>query len=54
MLLKIKTFGFQNNYTRYEKNVKDKIVDLEEVYKLNADYFLIGHLVFVLIVKNVI
>ena len=24
----MKTFGFQKNYTRYEKNVRDKIVHL--------------------------
>ena len=43
MLLKIKTFGFQQNYTRYEKNVVEKIVHLKKIFKFTADHFLIKH-----------
>ena len=42
MLEKIKTFGFQEKYTRYEKNVGDKIVHLKKIYKLTLDHFFIG------------
>ena len=48
MSLKIKTFGFQNYYTRYEINFGDKIVHLKKIYKFRSDYFLIGHVVFTL------
>ena len=50
----MKTFGFLKNYTRYEKNMRDKIVYLKKIYKFTSDYFFIRHGVFVLIVKNVI
>ena len=54
MLLKIKTFGFQKNCTRYVKNIGDKIVHLKKIYKLASDHFLIEHVVLFLIIKNVI
>ena len=54
MLLKIKTFGFQKYYTRYKKKVADKIVHLKIIYKYTPANFLIGHVSFVSIVKNVI
>ena len=54
MLLKIKTYGFQINYTRYEKNIPDKIVHLKKLYKFTSEHFLFGHVVFVLYVKNII
>ena len=54
MILKIKTFGFQNNCTRYEKNYADKIVYLKKIYKFTSEHFLIGHELSDLIVKNVI
>ena len=53
-IIKIKTFGFENNYTRYEKNFGDKIVYLKKIYKFTADHFLIRHVIFVSIVKSVI
>ena len=49
-VFKLKTFVLQKNYTRYEKNVGNKIIYLKKLYKFtDADYFLIGHVVFVLI-----
>ena len=57
MLLKIKTFGFQKNCTRWEKNLPlliCKIVNLKKIYTFTLKYFLIGHIVYILIVKNVI
>ena len=50
MYLKIKTFGFHKNYTRYEK----KIVHVKKIYKFTSEHFFIGHVVFVLILKNII
>ena len=41
MVLKIKTFGFQKNYTRYERNVGDKTVHLKKIYEFASDHFLI-------------
>ena len=54
MLLKIKNFDFQQNYTRYKKKILDKIVHLKKIYKFISEYFLIGRVVWILIVKNVI
>ena len=54
MLSRIKTFGLQKNYMEYEKNVGDKFVHLKKIYKFSPDYFLIGHVVVVLIATNVI
>ena len=54
MLLKIETFGFQKNYMRCIKNDVDKILYLKKICKITRDHFLIGHVVFVLIVRNVI
>ena len=39
MLLKIKTFGSQINYTRYEKIIGEKIIDLEKIHKFTSDHF---------------
>ena len=44
-----KVFRFDN-----EKNVGNQFDHLKEIYKFPEDFFLIGHVVFVLIVKNVI
>ena len=54
ILLKIETFGLQKNYTTYQENVAGKIVHLKKIHKFTLEHFLIGHVVFVLIVKNVI
>ena len=54
MLLKIKTFGFQINYSRYEKKIGDKIIHLKKIYKSTPDHFLIGHKVFFSIIKKII
>ena len=51
---KIKIFGFEKNYTRYEKDFGDKIVHLKKIYNFTQDNFLIRHLVFILIVKNLV
>ena len=51
MLLRIKTFGSQRNYTKYEKSFPDKIVHLKKIYKLTLKNFLTGHVVIVLIVR---
>ena len=40
--------------TEYGKNVGDKIVYLKKIYKFTANYFLMRHVVFILIMKNVI
>ena len=53
-IIKNKNFWLPKNYTRYEKNVQDIIVHLKKINKFTSDYFLIEHVVFVLIVKNVI
>ena len=36
------------------KNFRDKIVHLEKIYIFTSEHFLVGHVIFVLIVKNVI
>ena len=54
MPLRIKTFNLQKNYTRCEKNIENKIVHLKKTHKFTSNYFFIGHIVFVLIVKNII
>ena len=54
MLLKIETFSFQKNYTKYEKKFPNEIVHLKRIYKFISKHFLIGHEVFVLIVESVI
>ena len=54
ILLKIKTFGFQKNYARYEKNFQVKIVYLKKVHKFSSEHYLNSHIVFFLIVKSVI
>ena len=54
MLLKIKSYGFRPNNTRYEKVLRSKIVHLKKIYNFDFDHFLIKCTVFVLIVKNVI
>ena len=54
MSLKIKTFGFRKNYTRYKKKVGDKIFNFKNLYKFTSGHFLNGPVVFVLIVKNVL
>ena len=54
MLLKIKTFEFQKNDVRYKKKISDEIVHFKKIYKVTSDYFLIRHVVYVLIVKDVI
>ena len=48
-----KTFGFQKNYTEFEKKFQNKVVYLKNIYKFTLEHFLIGHVVFVLIEKNV-
>ena len=52
MLLKKK--NSVKNFTWYEKKCPDKRVHLKKIYKFTSEHFLIGHVVFVLIVKNVI
>ena len=42
--------NYTSKYTRYEKNVEDKIVHLKKIYKFTSEHFLIGLVVFVLIV----
>ena len=54
MLIKIKTFGFQKNYTRHEKNIGDRIFHIKKIYKFTADHFFHHHVVFDSIIKNVI
>ena len=54
MVLKIKTFGLQKNYRRYEKKFPDKILHLNKIYKFTSEHFLIEHVNFVSSVKNVI
>ena len=44
----------KKNYTRCEKKFPDKIVYLKKIYKFTSEHFLIGTVVFVLIVKNFI
>ena len=51
--VKKKSFDFRPNNARYEKILKSKIDQLQEIYKFDFDYFLIKRKVFVLIVKNV-
>ena len=54
-VIKNKNFCFpKKNYTIYEKNVSEKIVYLKKIYKFTSEHFLIRHVVFILIVKNVI
>ena len=54
-MLSKKTFGLQKKLCEVQKkNVQDKIVHLKNIYKYSSGHFLIGHVLFVLIVKNVI
>ena len=53
-VIKIKNLLFKKKYiyTKYEKNLSYKIVHLLKIYKFTSDCFLIGHVVFDLIVKK--
>ena len=46
MLLNIKTFSLQNNYTRYEKKYPHKIVHLEKIYTFTPQHLFIRNIVF--------
>ena len=54
IILKMETFGFQKNYTRYDRNIITKIVHLKKIYKFTSEKVFIRHAVFVLIVEYVI
>ena len=43
-----------SNWIEILKNFVDKTVHLKKIYKFTVDYILIGHVVFVLIIKNFI
>ena len=49
---KIKKSIFRPNYARYEKMLKNKIVDLKEIYKFDSYHFLVNPTVFVLSIMN--
>ena len=38
MFLEIKTFSFQDSFSRYEYNLRDKIVNLKKIYRTYAGY----------------
>ena len=52
--IKNKNFWFSKKLNELRKDFGDKIVHLKNIYKFTPDYFLIGHVIFVLFVKNVI
>ena len=54
VFLEIQNLIFLPKYMRYEKHIRDKIVHLKKIHKFISEHFFIGHIVFVLIVKNVI
>ena len=49
---KIEKSIFRPNYTRYEKMLRSKIIDLKETYKFGFNYFLEKRTVFILIKKT--
>ena len=50
-LLKIKSYGFRPNNARYEKMLTSKIVHLKEIYNFYFDHFLIGIIVFLIMLS---
>ena len=51
---KIEKSIFRQNYARYEKMLKAKIIHLKETYKFCFDHFLIKRTVFILIKKTLL
>ena len=54
VFLRIKNWISPPKYARCEKNVQNEIVHLKKIHRFTSDHFLIGHVVFVLTVKNFI
>ena len=45
-------FWFPQKLYEIHKNVRNKIFDLKKIYKFTSDHFLIGYVIFVLIVQK--
>ena len=51
-VIKNRKFWFPKKLYEIQKNILNKFVHLKKIYKLTSENFLIGHIVFVLIVKK--